>query len=257
MAQPHVQATSDSTAGGSPNAGPGATRGLRIAATFTMSVTAFYGLLLLGAIILSIVLTGNAFFPDLGTPDGLVYAAHYPAAVGFGYLGDAVYGTVFFVSLVAVFAVLRPRWPVWAQLILIGGIGELLAVWAKNLVSFYMASSLGASYLAADAAGKVALLPLGGVAAGIRQGLQDLDTYTLIAAWILIALLPKATGMPRLVRWMGVALSIAFVLPFGPIGFFIAVAVTPVWAIPLGLWLKRAASTHPPTSTMPVTEPNR
>jgi hypothetical protein len=249
MAQPHVQATSSSTFEGGATVEQGPARGLRIAGNFTIWVTAFYGLLLVGAIFLSIVLTGDAFFPDLATSAGLSYAGHYPQATALGYLADAVYGTIFFVSLFAVFAALRSRWPLWAHLILIGGIGELLAVWAKNLVSFYTVTSLGASYLAADAAGKVAMLPLGGVVAGIRQGLQDLDTYTLIAAWILIALLPKATGMPRLVRWVGIALSLAFVLPFdGPVGFFIAVALTPIWAIPLGRWLKRVATAHLSTS---------
>ena len=247
MAHAHVPAMSPSTLVGSAPAEPGTARGLRLAATFTFTVTAFYGLLFLGTIFLSIALTGDAFFPDVSTSAGLAYAGQHPAALTFGYLADAVDGTVFFVTLAAVFVALRSRWPMWAQLILLGGVVELLAVWAKALVSLDTISSLGASYLAADAAGKAALLPLGGVTAGIRQGLQDLDTYPLIAAWMLIAFLPKATGMPRLVRWLGVALAVAFLLPFGPIGFFIATVLTPVWAIPLGRWLKREASTSQPS----------
>ena len=218
-----------------------------------MSVTAFYDLILLGAIFASIALTGNAFFPDLGTNAGLAYTAQYPTVVTFGYIADAVGNTVFVVTVAAVFVALRTRWPMWAQLILLAGFGSLLAVWGKALVSMDMTSSLSASYLAAGTIGKAALLPLGGVAAAIRQGLQDLDTYSLIAAWILIACLPKETGMPRMVRWVGVALSVAFVLPLGPIGFFIATVLAPAWAIPLGLWLKREATAHV-TSTTVATE---
>src|SRR5690348_16727501 len=99
MAQSHVQAQSSSTAEGRPSTGQGASRGLRIAGNFTMWVTAFYGLLLVGAIFVSIALTGNAFFPDVSTPDGLGYAGQHTTALALGYLGDALYGTVFFISL--------------------------------------------------------------------------------------------------------------------------------------------------------------
>jgi hypothetical protein len=244
MVHSHVPVVSQSTPAGSAPADTSSARGLYIAGNFTLSVTAFYELILLGAIFAAIALTGNVFFPDLGTYAGMAYTAQYPTAVVFGYIADAVGNTVFVVTIAAVFVALRTRRPMWAQLILLAGFGSLLAVWGKALVSVDMASSLSASYLAAGTAGKAALLPLGGVAAAITQGLQDLDTYSLIAAWILIAFLPKATGMPRLVRWMGVALSVAFVLPFGPIGFFIATVLTPAWAIPLGLWLKRQATAH-------------
>ncbi len=244
MTHSHVPVMSQSTPAGLAPTDLHAARGLRIAGNFTLSVTAFYDLVLLGAIFASIALTGNAFFPDLGTNAGLAYTAQYPTAVTFGYIGDAVGNTVVVVTIAAVFVALRTRWPMWAQLILLAGFGSLLAVWGKALVSIDMAGSLSASYLAAGTVGKAALLPLGGVAAAIRQGLQDLDTYSLIVAWILIAFLPKATGMPRLVRWVGVAISVGYVLPFGPIGFFIATVLTPAWAIPLGLWLRREATAH-------------
>jgi hypothetical protein len=41
---------------------------------------------------------------------------------------------------------------------------------------------------------------------------------------------------------LGFLITIAFLLPFGPIGFFIAALITPAWAIPLGGWLKRTSS---------------
>jgi hypothetical protein len=244
MVQSPVPALSRSTPVGSDPSQSGVARGLRLAANFTLSITAFYGLLLVGAIFLSIALTGNVFFPDLGTSAGLMYAVQHPAALVFGYVADAVGNTVVVVTIVAVFVALRTRWPVWAQLILLFGVASLVVVWGKALVSIDMAGSLSSSYLAASALGKTALLPLGGVAAAIHQGLQDLDTYALIGAWILIAFLPRATGMPRLVRWMGVALPVAFLLPFGPIGFFISTVLTPIWAISLGIWLKRESTVH-------------
>jgi hypothetical protein len=43
---------------------------------------------------------------------------------------------------------------------------------------------------------------------------------------------------------MGILITVAFLLPFGPMGFFIASVITPAWAIPLAGWLKRTAS-HP------------
>ncbi len=220
-----------------------ASRSLRLAAFFTMAVTGPYAILLLAAIILSAILTGNVFFPDLATSAGLEYAGRFPAAVTVGYLADGLSHVLLFVSFMAIVAVLRPRWPTWSQLILVGAIVQLLAGVTKAFVSIHTVISVGAAYLAADAAGKVALLPLGGVVAGLRQGLQDMDTYGVMAVWVLIALLPTETGMPRWVRWLGVGMAAAFLLHFGPIGFIIASLLLPVWAFLLGRWLK---SEHAP-----------
>ncbi len=218
---------------------------LRIAAIFTMAVTGPYAVLFLVALFLSVVLTGNVFFPDLATNAGLDYAGRFPLAVLIGYIGDPLQQVAIFVSLGAVFAVLQKRWPVWAHLLLIIGSWQMVLGLTKGLTSVYMVTSLGASYLAANAADKAALLPLGGVVGGLRQGLQDMDTYGLIIAWVLIALLPKATGMPRWVRWLSLAMSVAFLLPFGPIGFFIFTLLIPFWAFLLGRWLLRQAAGTP------------
>jgi hypothetical protein len=218
---------------------------LRIAAIFTMAVTGPYAVLFLVALFLSVVLTGNVFFPDLTTNAGLDYAGRFPLAVLIGYIGDPLQQVAIFVSLGAVFAVLQKRWPVWAHLLLIIGSWQMVLGLTKGLTSVYMVTSLGASYLAANAADKAALLPLGGVVGGLRQGLQDMDTYGLIIAWVLIALLPKATGMPRWVRWLSLAMSVAFLLPFGPIGFFIFTLLIPFWAFLLGRWLLRQAAGTP------------
>jgi hypothetical protein len=223
-----------------------ASHALRIAAIFTMAVTGPYAVLFLFALFLSIVITGNVFFPDLATSAGLNYAGRYPIAVLIGYISDPLEQVAIFVSFVAIFAVLRKHWPIWAHLILIIGASQMILGLTKGFTSFYMATSLGASYLAADAAGKAALLPLGGVVGGMRQGLQDMDTYGIIVTWVLIALLPKATGMPRWVRWLSLAMSVALLLPFGgPIGFFIFTLLVPFWAFLLGRWLLRQAAGTP------------
>ncbi|GAC1309639.1 MAG: hypothetical protein NVSMB27_46870 [Ktedonobacteraceae bacterium] len=238
----HAAGTSSSAR---PAAQQNASQALRIAAIFTMAVTGPYALLFLVALFLSIGITGNAFLPDLATSTGLNYAGRFPIAVLIGYIGDPVQQVAIFVSFVAVFAVLQKRWPVWAHLLLIIGALQMVLGLTKGLTSVYMADSLGASYLAANAAGKAVLLPLGGVVGALRQGLQDMDTYGLIVAWVLIALLPKETGMPRWVRWLSLTMSVAFLLPFGPIGFFIFTVLIPVWAFFLGRWLLGQAAATP------------
>ena len=240
--------TSNTTITGSPDspaAQQNASPGLRNAGIFTMAVTGPFAILFLIALFLSLAITGNVFIPDLATSAGLNYAGHFPTAVIIGYIGDPLEQVAIFVTFVAVFAVLRKRWPVWAHLLLIVGAWQMILGLTKAFTSVYMATSLGASYLAANAVGKAALLPLGGVVAGLRQGLQDMDTYGLIVALILITLLPKATGMPRWVRWLSVAMSVAWLLPFGPIGFFITTLLIPFWAFLLGRWLLRQAAGNP------------
>jgi hypothetical protein len=245
MSAMHTSHTPITGSSDRPAAQQKASHALRNAAIFTMAVTGPYAVLFLVALFLSAVLTGNVFFPDLTTSAGLGYAGRFPIAVLIGFIGDPLQQVAIFVSFVAVFAVLQKRWPVWAHLLLIIGALQMVLGLTKGLTSAYMATSLGASYLAANAAGKAALLPLGGVVGGLRQGLQDMDTYGLIVAWVLITLLPKATGMPRWVRWLSLAMSVAFLLPFGSIGFFIFTLLIPFWAFLLGRWLLRQAALPP------------
>jgi hypothetical protein len=230
-------------------------RALRIAAFFTMAVTGFYPLLFLGAGFLSILLTGDFGIPDLSTRAGLAYAGRFPTAAIIGFLADGFSHVTFFVTFVAVFAVLRSRWPVRATLIVVGAAWQLVVGLTKTLTSVYITTSLGALYLAAPLPGKGAFLPVGTLAQGLRQGLQDMDTYGVVAVWFMIALLPRATGMPRLVRWLGVVISVAILLPWGNFGFPLAILLLAVWAIALGLWLKRQAvtSSATPASTAVAT----
>jgi hypothetical protein len=246
MSAMHTSNTTVTDSSDRPAAQQKASHGPRIAAIFTMAVTGPSAVLFLIALFLSVALTGSAFFPDLATSAGLDYAGHFSTAVFIGYIGESLQQVAIFVSFVAVFAVLRKRWPIWAHLLLTFGAWQMILGLTKAFTSVYMVTSLGASYLAASAVGKVALLPLGGVVGGLRQGLQDMDTYGLIAAWVVIALLPKATGMPRWVRWLGLAMSVGYLLPFdGPIGFFIFTLLIPIWAFLLGRWLLRQAAGTP------------
>jgi hypothetical protein len=221
-------------------------RALRITAFFTMVVTAFYPLLFLGAGFLTIRLTGDIGIPDLSTRAGLAYAGRFPTAVMIGCLADGFSHVTFFVTFVAVFAVLRSRWPVQATLVVVGAVWQLVVGFSKALTSVYIATSLGALYLAAPLSGRGAFLPVGTLAQGLRQGLQDMDTYGVVAVWLLVALLPRATGIPRLVRWLGGVMSVAIILPWD-YGFPLAILLLPVWAISLGLWLKRQAMTSSAT----------
>ena len=222
-------------------------RALRIAAFFTMAVTGFYPLLFLGAGFLSLLLTGDFPIPDLSTRAGLAYAGQFPTAATIGSLADGFSHVVFFVTFVAVFAVLRRRWPVRATLIVVGAAWQMVVGLTKALTSVYIIPSLGTLYLATPLSGRGAFLPVGTLAQGLRQGLQDMDTYGVVAVWLMIALLPGATSMPRLVRWLGVVISVAILLPWD-YGFPLAILLAAVWAISLGLWLKRQAVTSSATS---------
>jgi len=223
-------------------------RALRIAAFFTMAVTAFYPLLFLGTGFLLLQLTGNFPIADLSTRAGLAYAGQFPTAVMIGSLADGFSHVVFFVTFVAVFAVLRRRWPVRATLIVVGAAWQMVVGLTKALTSAYIITSLGSLYLATPLSGRGAFLPVGTLAQGLRQGLQDMDTYG-------VALLPGATGIPRLVRWLGVVMTVAILQPWWDLGFPLALLLAAVWAILLGLWLKRQAvtSSATPASTAVAT----
>jgi hypothetical protein len=224
-------------------------RALRLAAFFTMAVTAFYPLLFLGSGFLFLQLTGDFPIADLSTRAGLAYAGRFPTAATIGSLTDGLAHVIFFVTFVAVFAVLRRRWPVRATLIVVGAAWQMVVGLTKALTSAYIITSLGTLYLATPLSGRGAFLPVGTLAQGLRQGLQDMDTYGVVAVWLMISLLPRATNIPRLVRWLGVVMSVAILQPWWDFGFPLALLLAAVWAVSLGLWLKRQAVT---SSVTPV-----
>src|SRR5437588_3772236 len=230
-------------------------RALRIAAFFTMAVTAFYPLLFLGTGFLSLLITGVFAIPDLSTRAGLAYAGQFPTAVMIGCLADGFSHVAFFVTFVAVFAVLRSRWPVLATLVVVAAAWQGVVGFTKALTSVYIATSLGTLYLATPLSGKGAFLPVGTLAQGLRQGLQDMDTYGVVAVWLMVALLPGATAIPRLVRWLGAVMTVAILQPWWDLGSPLALLLPAVWAILLGLWLKRQAvtSSATPVSTAVAT----
>lgn len=232
-------------------------RALRIAAFFTIAVTAFYPLLFLGVGFLFLQLTGNFPLPDLSMTAGLAYAGQFPTATIIGSVADGFGHVVFFVTFVAVFAVLRRSFPVRATLIVVAAAWQMIVGLTKALTSAYIIPSLGTLYLATPLSGRGAFLPVGTLAQGLRQGLQDMDTYGVVAVWLMVALLPGATGMPRLVRWLGVVMAIAILQPWSEFGFPLALLLAAVWAILLGLWLKRQAVTSSATpASMAVATPS-
>ena len=119
------------------------TRALRIAAYFTMIVTTLYPLLFIGTGFLFLQLTGNFPIPDLSTRAGMAYAGRFPTVATLGCLADGFSHVVFFVTFVAVFAVLRRRWPVRATLIVVGAAWQLVVGLTKALTSVYIITSLG------------------------------------------------------------------------------------------------------------------
>jgi hypothetical protein len=203
--------------------------------------------LFLAVLAVSAIVTGQVPIPDTSTRAGLDYAGRFPGAVTVGYLAGGLGGIFFLVTFVAVFAVLRVRWPVRAHLVLVGATWEVITGLSKALTSAFIVPGLGAAYLAADPAAQATLLPLGAVVEGLRRGLQRMDTYGVLVVFVLIALLPRETGIPQWVRWLGwVFVGLFVVLPLIPgigfVGFILASLLFPVWAFLLGRWLQRQAS---------------
>lgn len=216
----------------------GTASGWRRAGRFTQLVTGPYALVMLVAVFVSIALTGDVF-PDVGTAKGLTYAGEHAAVMRVDYLLDGLEHVTFFVTFAAVAAVLRRRWPVYAALLLSGAVWQLLAGLAKTFISLAANPQLGSAYRAAT--DKSSALAAGLVAAGMRQGLEQLDTLGVEICWLLLAVLPSATGMPRVVRWLSVIMTVIFWInlalsPAVPL-ILINWLILPVWAFFLGRWL--------------------
>jgi hypothetical protein len=107
----------------------------------------------------------------------------------------------------------------------------------KALSSLYTFTSLGDAYVAADAALQAAFIPAAIAADGLRQALQEMDSFGVAVIWIIISLLPPESGLPRAVRWLGWVLAFALLGP-DP-GFLLVILLGPVWMFLLGRWLLR------------------
>ena len=134
-----------------------------------------------------------------------------------------------------------------AALVLVLGAISLAFGLTKAITTSYLATTLGAAYLA-EPTEQTNLLAAGKVADGLRAGLQDMDTYPLVAIWVLLSLLPASAGLGRATRIMGWVLASALILDGvlhlvgvdTPI-FVVVVVVSPPYFFLLGSWLKRVS----------------
>jgi hypothetical protein len=205
-------------------------RAIRFGANWTL-ITSPYMILYL-IVVLAIGLNDSSSIRQM-----LDFAGRSPVAFGATVLLDGLSHVLFFVTFVTLFAVIRLRWPVRASLIMVAGAWQMIIGFTKALSSFITFTSLGAAYVAGDAALRATLVPVATGADGLRQALQLMDSYGVALIWVIISLLPRESGLPRAARWLGWILAFALIGP-DP-GFLLVILLSPVWAVLVGLWLKR------------------
>lgn len=220
-------------------------RGIRLGARFTMWFAAPWTLVIFPLAIAVQAVTGTGPFHKLDGA-GLEQAGRFPTAIVVEHLVDGSGHIVFFITFLTFAVAIALRWPVRAALLAFFFAASLLFGWAKTFTAILTATSLGAQYLAADAAGKTAVLAAGSAYDGIYAGLQLMDSYPIVLGWILISLLPTSSGLSRWIRGLGWALVLLLVLPWDallgvdvPVGFLIALIVMAVYLVLVGRWLSR------------------
>jgi len=209
---------------------PGYQRAIRFGANWTL-ITSPYMILYL-FVVLVVGLNDSGSIGQM-----LEFAGTSRVAFGATVLLDGLSHVLFFVTFVTLFALLRVRWPVRASLILVCGAWQMIIGFTKALSSFFTFTSLGAAYVAGDTALRATLIPVAAGADGLRQALQRMDSFGVAVIWVIISLLPRDSGLPRAVRWLGWILAFALLGP-DP-GFLLVIILGPVWAVLVGLWLKR------------------
>jgi hypothetical protein len=230
-------------------------RGVRLGALFTMWIAAPLVLVVFPLAIAVVNVTGAGPFHPLDKA-GLEQAGRFPAMIVLEHGFDGLQHIAFFVPFLAVTVAIARRWPARAALLFFFSATSLLFGWAKTLIAINTVNSLGAQYLAADAAGKTAVLAAGTGYDGIYSGLQSMDTYPIVLAFVLVALLPAESGLSRWIRGLGWILVVALGVPFDnllgltkPIFFLAGILVLPAFLILLGRWLRRLpVATTPDTS---------
>ncbi|TMF35489.1 MAG: hypothetical protein E6I27_15370 [Chloroflexi bacterium] len=133
-------------------AGPGAgaagySRSLSRLAAFTRWITAPWILLVIASGIAVQILTGTEPFHVLNQA-GLEQAGHFGGLVATASMLDGANHVVFFVTWVAVFIAIFRMWPVRAALVLVLGAISLAFGLTKAITTSYLATTLGAAYLA-------------------------------------------------------------------------------------------------------------
>lgn len=209
-------------------------RGIRFGANWTMIISTYMILYF----VLIIILEGGDSSGDLAAE--LTFAGTSSLAYKTIAILDGLFHALFFVTTVTLFAILRLTYPVRASLILVCGAWQMLMGFTKGLFSSFTYTSLGSAYLTADQTLRTSLLSVATAADGLHSALQWMDSFGSMFVWILVALLPPATGLPRPVRWLGWIMTLGILMP-GP-GFLLVVLLSPFWLFMLGRWMKRFAT---------------
>lgn len=209
-------------------------RAIRLGAIWTQIISPY--LILYVALI---ILLGTANDGTGGVAQTLESAGKSPTAFSANVLLDGLFHVFFFGTVVTLFVALRRRWPVWSSLLLVAGAWQMYAGLAKGLIAHYTFPVLGAAYLTGDAAHKALLLTVATGADSLNRGLQQMDSIGVAICWVLVALLPAASQLPRPVRWLSWLLPVALLGP-DP-GFLLVILLSPVWLLLLGRWLKSLA----------------
>jgi hypothetical protein len=96
--------------------------------------------------------------------------------------------------VVTLFAALRSTWPVRASLLLACGAWETIMVCTMLLHWYFTLTSLGAAYVAGDAALRATLILAATAANGLREAFHNMNSFALAIIWIIISLLPPESG---------------------------------------------------------------
>lgn len=226
-------------------------RGVRLGALFTMWIAAPWALLVFPLAIIVQNVTGAGPYHPLDAV-GLEQAGKFPAMIMLEHAFDGFWHFAFFLPLLAVTVAIARRWPTRAALLFFLAAASLLFGWAKTLIAIYTVLPLGTHYMAADAAGKAAILATGTSYDGLYTGLQSMDTYPIVLAFILVALLPAESGLSRWIRGLGWVLAVTLGVPFDdllglsmPVFFLVGIVVLPAFFILLGRWLIRVPISSP------------
>ncbi len=180
---------------------------------------------------------------EAGIVSILTFAGNSPIAFKAVVLLDGLFHVLFFITAITLFVILRQAYPVSATLILVCGAWQMPMGFTKGMIASMVFPQLGSEYLAADAALRATFLPTANAMDSLRNAMQWMDSFGIMFVCILVSLLPRSTGLPPLVRWIGWIMAIAILSP-DP-AFVVVVLLSPFWLFSLGLWMKRLADLKP------------
>jgi hypothetical protein len=208
-------------------------RGIRFGANWTMAISPY--LILYFILVIAI---GPA--DDASPASTLAFAGSSQLAFQAVVFLDGLFHVLIFGTIITLFAALRETYPVQANLILVCGTWQILMGFTKGMIASIVMPRLGAEYLAADAALRAAFLPAAIAMDSLHTALQWMDSLGVVCVWILVSLLPKSTGLPRAVRWLGWIMAFGILVPESLFpGFLLVILLSGPWLFFLGRWMKR------------------